>query len=141
MTKIILNNLDITQIYIQIILVLFLFSVIIVYPITLYPGFKIFENNIIKCKSKTLSYQNILRIVIVAVTIVVGVTSINKFDTLMALCGCVVCTPLAMIIPPIFHYKLLNKKQSRIRNIIDILVCIIGTVIALSVFVMTLINL
>jgi amino acid permease len=77
----------------------------------------------------------------VIVTIVVGVTSINKFDTLMSLCGSVVCTPLAMIIPPILHYKLLNKKQSKFRNILDILVCIAGTLIAVSVLTMTLINL
>ena len=120
---------------------LFLFSIIIVYPITLYPAFKIFEKSFLTCKKNEKLYFNVIRIVIVIITIIVGVTSINRFDVLMALCGSVVCTPLAMIIPPIFHYRLLNKKQSRIRNIIDILVAVLGTGISITVLVFTLINL
>ncbi len=139
--QIILNNLNFDKLYIQLVMILFLFSIIIVYPITLYPGFKIFEKIFITCKQNEKIYQNILRVTIVTITIVIGVTSINKFEVLMALCGSVVCTPLAIIIPPIMHYRLLNKKQSKLRNIIDICVAIIGTGISITVLVFTLINL
>ena len=167
--EIILGNLPLNKLYIQIVLIMMIFSVIIVYPVVLYPAFQILakifcapaepikavkesdnlgktDENINgvssqpKTNLKVLIMENSMRIVIVSGTIVIGVLSINKFDTLMSLVGCGVCTPIAFIFPSIFHYILLKDKQSRTRNIIDILAAILGMTISIVVLVFTLIN-
>ena len=58
---------------------------------------------------KTYMLENLLRSFIVLFTIIVGVLSIGRFDTLLALAGCGICTPIALIFPSIFHYLLFNK--------------------------------
>jgi hypothetical protein len=43
--------------------------------------------------------ENIFRVMIVALTVVVGVFSNKRFDGLLALAGCYFCTPIALIFP------------------------------------------
>lgn len=167
--EIILSNLPVDKLYIQIVLIMMIFSVIVVYPVILYPAFQILSK--ILCSSanhirtvkeidsvpatnentkaissqpksnlKLLIMENLMRIFIVSGTIIIGILSINRFDTLMSLVGCGVCTPIAFIFPSIFHYILLKDKQSKTRNIIDILAAILGLTISIVVLVFTLIN-
>lgn len=167
--EIVLNNLPLNKLYIQIILMLMIFSVIIVYPVVLYPSFQIFsrilcsssdplaavkekkkDNKVNSDTNETSSQQklswnrylleNLLRIFIVLVTIAVGILSINRFDTMISLVGCGICTPIAFIFPSIFHYKLYKDKQSRFRNILDIVATILGVTISIVVLIFTLVN-
>jgi proton-coupled amino acid transporter len=152
--EIVLNNLPLDKLYIQLILCLLIFSIIIVYPVQLYPAFKIFENilffkgekdknkgdgtSAFEC-SKVSNLQNLLRIGIVVLTVVVGVLSIGRFDTLLSLAGCAVCTPIALIFPSYFHYSLFKNKQSKFRNITDLSMMVLGITMSLTVLVFTLI--
>ena len=169
-SEIILNNLPLNKFYIQIILVMMVFSVIIVYPVVLYPSFLIFSkfccgsgdhlaaskdsthlsNNNIEGENKTQSNQrigwkqylleNMLRIFIVSLTIIIGIASIDRFDTYISLFGCGICTPIAFIFPSIFHYLLYKDKQSKLRNFFDIFATILGIAISVVVLIFTLIN-
>ena len=109
------------------------------YPVVLNPAFKILESHFIQCVSHTYIYQNILRTFLVIVTVVVGVLSIGNFDTMLSLVGCAVCTPIALILPTLFHYQLYKGKQSSFRSFIDLFISILGTVLALVILIFTLI--
>lgn len=163
--EIVLNNLNIDKVYIQAVLLLLMFSVLVVYPVTLFPAFKILENIFCKKTSignsaiqektrqtgeienikqktnwKRLILENLLRTFIVVATITVGVLSINRFDTLLALAGCGICTPIALIFPSIFHFLLFRKKQSAFRNIVDITIAVVGTSLSITILIFTLIS-
>lgn len=120
-----------------------IFSILIVYPVTLFPSFKILENNLFKSVApetfKRTCLENILRTVIVIITIVIGILSINRFDTVLALAGCAIMTPIAFIFPSFFHYRLYRKTQSTCRNILDLSITIFGILMSLTILVFTLI--
>ena len=121
-------------------MILLVFSIIVVYPVQLYPAVKIFDSNFIKCKKNKYLYGNIIRTIVVIVTIVIGIASINKFANLMALAGCIVCTPIALIFPAIFHYMLFHKKQSFFRSMVDIFVTFLGISLSLTILIFTFID-
>lgn len=207
--EIVLNNLPLDKLYIQIVLLLLIFSILIVYPVTLFPSFKVFES--LWCKKKiavvsnagandkinrknsaevsenanrfskvpvvnnknsdsslekatapenyvpegglsqyrtkmihsndwkTIMLENCLRAGIVCFTIIVGILSINRFDTLLALVGCGICTPIALIFPSTFHFLLYKHKQSKLRNCFDLLICFLGCSLSLVVLIFTII--
>jgi proton-coupled amino acid transporter len=155
--EIILTNLDTNKIYIQLILILLMFSVLIVYPVQLFPAFIILENIFFKSgksdKLKRMSSvdnlqakpvkgtlsENLLRVVIVLITVSIGVYSIKRFDTMLSLVGCGICTPVALILPSIFHYRLFKSTQSRMRNFFDLSCAILGITLSLTVLVFTVI--
>ena len=159
--EIVLNNLPLNKVYIQIVLAMMMFSIMIIYPVVLFPAFIIIESIFFKggkseklkrltlafpensqilpenSNSKTIIYENILRIFIVICTIVVGIVSINRFDTMLALVGCGVCTPVALIFPSVFHYLLYKDKQSKLRSFCDISVAVIGVTLSLTILFFT----
>jgi amino acid permease len=135
-----LQNLPIEKVFIQIVLLLLIFSIIVVYPVVLNPAFKILEFHFIKCQQNTILWQNILRTSLVFITVLVGVLSIGKFDNLLSIVGCAVCTPIALILPSLFHYKLFRYKQGWFRTFLDIFITIIGVLTSLIILVFTLIN-
>jgi amino acid permease len=117
-------------------------SILVVYPNTLYPAFKILEFHLFKkVRRNSVKYflENLLRTTIVVSTVVVGVYSINRFDTLLALAGCSIMTPISLILPPLFHYKLFKTKQSSFRNFLDIFVTLIGCSLSITILIFTLI--
>jgi len=139
-SEIILTILPFNKIYIQVVMILLLFSIVVVYPVQLNPAFRIFEANLLKCKEGKVTYTNILRTIIVIITIAIGIASIGGFANLMALAGCAVCTPIALILPSLFHYKLFREKQSVCRSIIDLAVTFIGIALSLTILVFTFID-
>jgi amino acid permease len=130
------------HIYVQIIVLLFVFSVIVVYPAVLNPAFTILENNIFgKIQTRAQDIKSkIMRSLIVLFTVVVGILSIGGFANLLSLLGCAICTPIALIFPTIFHWKLYKDKQPKWRNILDLSITAFGTLMALTVLVFTLVN-
>jgi amino acid permease len=138
--QIILQNLPIEKVFIQIVLLLLIFSIIVVYPVVLNPAFRILEFHFIKCQQNAILWQNILRTSLVFITVVVGVLSIGKFDNLLSLVGCAVCTPIALIFPSLFHYKLYKDKQGWLRTFLDLFITIIGVLTSLIILIFTLIN-
>jgi solute carrier family 36 (proton-coupled amino acid transporter) len=169
--EIVLNNLPLDKVYIQIVLMMLMFSILIIYPVVLFPAFIILESIFFKNnkqeklrrlsnfnqqvqekapspqgdntntngnRSSSEMSENILRIIIVICTIIVGVVSINRFDTLLALAGCGVCTPVALIFPSIFHYLLYKDKQSKMRNFFDLFIAGVGVSLSLTILFFTL---
>lgn len=136
-----MRNLNIEgNVVIQIILILLIFSILIVYPVVLYPSFKIigrylFKN--IENQNKKYWLENLMRVIIVAGTIVVGIFSIGNFDTLLALVGSGICCPIALIFPTLFHFLVFKNEQKKIWNFFDLSISIIGTLISLSVLIFT----
>lgn len=118
-------------------MVLMVFSIIVVYPVQLNPAFKIFEQNIIKCVNYKTTFENILRTTVLLLTVIIGIASIDKFANLMALAGCAVCTPIALIFPTIFHYKIFKGKQSCFRSFCDISITVLGIGLSLTILVFT----
>jgi len=138
-SEIILTILPFDKIYIQVVMILMVFSIIVVYPVQLNPAFRILEVNMLTCKDGKTAYTNVLRTVIVILTIAIGIASIGGFANLMALAGCVVCTPIALILPSLFHYKLFREKQSSFRSFIDIAVTFLGISLSLTILLFTVI--
>jgi amino acid permease len=136
----ILSNLDLNQWYIQVIILLLVFSILVVYPVIINPSFKILENKLIKCENNRNLWTNVLRIFIVAFTILMGIVSIGKFDKILSLVGSGVSTPIALILPSLFHYRLYREKQGLFRNIMDLTIACVGFVVVFAVFIFTLVN-
>ena len=130
-------NLNFEKSYIAVVMILLVFSIIVVYPVQLNPAFRIFESNFIQCKTNVITYENIIRTSILALTVAVGISSIDKFANLMALAACAVCTPIALILPSIFHYQLFKGKQSLLRSCVDIFIAFLGVGISLTILTFT----
>ena len=76
------------------------------------PAFNIFESHFIRCETYSTLYQNIFRTLIVILTVVIGILSIGRFDDMLSLVGCAVCTPIALIFPSLFHFQIFKNIQS-----------------------------
>ena len=120
-------------------MMLLIFSIIVVYPVMLYPAFIIFDFHFFSNGNNKIFKQNLFRTFAVVGTILIGIASIGKFDTLLALVGSVLCTPLAVIFPSMFHFLIFRKIQSNFRNMIDLLMFGVGCSISLVVFTFTVI--
>jgi len=135
-----LNNLDNKKLYIQIIVLFLIFSILIVYPVVLYPSFKIIASYLLKnVENKNAKYwwENLLRLIIVIGTITVGILSIGKFDTLLSVIGSGVCCPISLIFPTLFHYSLFKNEQGKFWNCLDLFISVLGTLISLTVLIFT----
>ncbi len=135
--QVILTVLPFEKIYIQVVMVLLIFSILVVYPVQLNPAYRIFDQYFIKCVNHKTFYENLMRTTILLITVIIGIASIDKFANLMALAGCAVCTPVALIFPTLFHYKLFKEKQSTLRSILDISISLAGIGLSLTILVFT----
>jgi proton-coupled amino acid transporter len=128
-----LTNLPLEKVYLQVVMMTLIFSIVVVYPVMLYPAFKIFEFHFFK----KIFQQNIFRTVVALSTIGIGIGSIGNFDSLLAIVGSVLCTPLAVIFPALFHWILFKETQSVKRSFLDIIVFMLGCSISVIVFTFT----
>lgn len=144
-SEIVLNNLPLDRLYIQIVIGLLVFSIIIVYPVQLFPAFRIIENLIfpkVENENKTrlrLLGENLMRTIIVIFNIVVGILSINRFDTILSFVGCGIIIPIAFILPSYLHFVLFKNTQSLFRSVCDLGVTILGLIMSLSILIFSLI--
>ena len=103
----------------------------------LYPAFMIFDLHFFNTGENKNLKQNGFRTFVVLGTIALGIASIGNFDNMLALFGSVLCTPLGLILPPIFHYQTFKSSQSGSRSIFDLLFFLIGCSISVVVFTFT----
>lgn len=88
--------------------ILFCFNLIITYPLMMYPANVAIESYIFSSWKKgrqRTCFKNISRAVIVTGTIVLSLTVYNQITDLLAIVGSLSCTPIAFILPALFHYK------------------------------------
>jgi amino acid permease len=83
------------------------------------------------------NFDTIMRIFIVILSILIGIFSIGRFDTLLALVGGVVLCPISLIFPTLFHFLIFKKEQSVIRSFFDLLIFGFGIILSLTVLVFT----
>jgi hypothetical protein len=123
-----------------VIILLFIFSLIIVYPVTLFPAFQILEGKLLLCDIMKDIWQKYIRSVIVIVTIIVGILSIGSFANMLALVGSGICTPIGLVLPSLFHFLIFKSKQSYLRSIIDLTVSLIGVILIIVIALFTILN-
>ena len=93
-----------------------------------------------KSTNKNLKYyfDTFIRIILVIITIIIGIYSIGRFDTLLAIVGSAACCPISLIFPTLFHYFIFRKEQNFIRSFFDLFIFILGIVMSLAVLSFTL---
>lgn len=111
----------------------FLFSIqlIISYTLVIYPANMIIENFLFKSWPKTRKRQmckNFTRACLIIFTIVLALIIYNKLSDFLAIVGSLTCTPIAFILPAMFHFK--ACADSTKHKVID------GSIFVFSCFIM-----
>ena len=112
----------------------FSINLIFTYPLTAYPANIIIESYIFKEKLKSSKSRTLLRnvsrsavsLIGLAICILIG-KSVDKF---ISLSGTLTCTPIGLMLPAIFHYKLTNPTKNGKR--LDIFIIVVS--IAIQIF-------
>ena len=88
-----------------------IFNLCITYPLNIYPTNTVIESYLFKGWPKSWKRKwskNIFRVIVVAATVVLT-CSLKRMDKLQSLNGALCCTPIAFILPTLFHYKITKK--------------------------------
>jgi solute carrier family 36 (proton-coupled amino acid transporter) len=100
-------------------------NMVISYVLVSYPANKVLDRLFLsemKSGPEKRAYKNVLRCSLLLVVIVIALTVWDKLNTLLAIAGSLTCTPIAFILPPMFHYKVCA--QTKRQKLIDAgLVC------------------
>jgi len=100
------------------------FSLFFTYPVMMFPVIQIIQKRSKKCRDSHY-VGNIVRGMMVILTGLV-VMVIPSFSTLMVLIGACICSPLAFILPALFHLKIFNKNLSKSKRFMDYLIILVG---------------
>lgn len=87
--------------------ILFVLNLIFSYPLQIYPATIILENIFFKNMPRTPKRQflkNIVRTILVGITVAITVLLGDKLDSFLAIVGALTCTPIAFTFPGLFHY-------------------------------------
>jgi len=87
---------------------LFSLNLIISYPLVIYPANMVIESYLYEGWPKSRKRQtckNINRAILVAFTCVLALVVYDKLDKFLSIVGSLTCTPIAFILPALFHYK------------------------------------
>lgn len=111
--------------------ILFSVQLIISYTLVIYPANMIIENFLFKEWPKSRKRQmckNFTRAILISFTIVMALVIYNKLSDFLAIVGSLTCTPIAFILPAMFHYKACATETK--QKVID------GGIVCLSIFIM-----
>lgn len=109
---------------------LFALNLIISYPLMLYPANLVIESYLYKGWVKSRKRQmlkNVNRAVLVLITIVIALIAWEKLDLLLSITGALFCTPIAFILPALFHYKVCA--ETKFHKITDLLIVAVSSCI------------
>lgn len=87
--------------------VLFALNLVFSYPLVIHPANMVIEDWLFKSWAKTRKRQmskNLSRTFIVATSCVVALLIYDKLDRFLSVTGSLTCTPIAFILPALFHY-------------------------------------
>ena len=121
------------SVYCWFVKMLFAFQLIISYTLVIYPANMIVESYLYKDWPKTKKRQmckNFTRALLIIFTIVLALVIYNKLESFLSIVGSLTCTPIAFILPAMFHYKACAPDQGSKQRFID------GFIFALSIFIM-----
>jgi proton-coupled amino acid transporter len=110
--------------------VLYCLNLMFTFPLQLYPINTMIEDHLFKEWPKSRKRQaskNLTRTLLVALTALACLSLGNKGDKFVSLAGAVTCTPVAFLLPALFHFKTCAVTQK--QRIIDISLIILSGVI------------
>lgn len=87
---------------------LFSFNLIFSYPLVIFPANMVIESYLFAGwpKSKRRQWmKNLSRTLIVTLTVVIAMLVWDKLDKFLSITGSLFCTPIAFILPALFHFK------------------------------------
>ncbi|KAG2180396.1 hypothetical protein INT44_003400 [Umbelopsis vinacea] len=98
-------------------------------PLTFFPAVRIIEQGLFgyqtgRHDNKIKWAKNSLRISLLLLTLVVAWAASSQLDKFISLLGSVCCSPLSLIFPPLFHYKVAAHK--RWQKIMDLTLATAG---------------
>ncbi len=96
------------SVYCWIIKILFASQLIISYTLVIYPANMIVESYLYKDwpkSKKRQCFKNLTRALLICFTIVTALVIYNKLESFLSIVGSLTCTPIAFILPAMFHYK------------------------------------
>jgi proton-coupled amino acid transporter len=119
----------------------FLFSLNLVFsfPLVLYPAHIIIESNLYKGWPKSIKRQwskNFTRTLLVSLITLLTIVLKEKLDKFLSLLGAVFCTPVAFILPAMFHYKACAETTK--QKAIDIFFVCFGIIVLIFCSYLTL---
>ena len=112
--------------------VMFSLNLVFSYPLVIHPANIVIEDWLFKGWPKTRTRQmskNVSRTIIVASSCVVALMIYDKLDRFLSVTGSLTCTPIAFILPALFHYG--GVAETMTEKVIDIIIIVIALVIML----------
>jgi len=106
-TPLITDQLPADSPVVWVIKILFSFNLIFSYPLVIFPANMVIESYLFAGwpKSKRRQWmKNLSRTIIVALTVVIAILVWDKLDKFLSITGSLFCTPIAFILPSLFHY-------------------------------------
>ena len=109
---------------------MFSLNLVFSYPLVIHPANIVIEDWLFKGWPKTRTRQmskNISRTIIVGSSVVVALLVYDKLDRFLSITGALTCTPIAFILPALFHYG--GVAATPMQKGIDLSIIIGGTII------------
>jgi len=107
-TPLITDSLPKKSVITYIVKIAFSLNLVFSYPLVIHPANLVLESYLFAGWEKTRTRQmckNLTRSCIVAASIVLALLIYDKLDKFLSITGAATCTPIAFILPALFHYK------------------------------------
>ncbi|CAI2363408.1 unnamed protein product [Moneuplotes crassus] len=128
-------------IVVEIVMLMFIMSFIFSYPLVIYPSHLIIESYIIDKKTSSSSQvwiRNLSRALVVFATLFIGIYFEDTLDRLLSIIGTLTCTPVAFIMPAVFHLQLVA--DTRFTKAIDYSIILLGMTLLIGLTSYTIIS-
>ena len=112
--------------------ILFSLNLVFSYPLVIHPANIVIEDWLFKGWPKSRKRQmskNVSRTIIVASSCVVALVIYDKLDRFLSITGALTCTPIAFLLPALFHYG--GVAETKGQRIIDLTIVIISIIVML----------
>jgi len=129
LAPLITNALNECSVAVDVIVIIYLFSIMISYILNIYPSNQIIESYIYKNLPEgkwKFWLTNLTRTLLVAVTVGVGIGLESGIGKLVSILGSLFATPMAFVFPCGFHLKLIATKLW--QKILNIVIMILGCI-------------
>ncbi len=120
-------------------------SIIPSFIINIFPIYHIFEVALLKGRLPATKrsqlrkwLKNLIRFVLVALAVVLGILSGNKLDVVLGVIATISVTPIVFIFPAAFHLK--NIEQSCCRRCLNWFIIVFGFVVIVANVVLTFVS-
>lgn len=127
-SPLITSSLPQDAVFVWVVEILFALNLVFSYPLVIFPANIVIESYLFKGWAKTKKRQwckNLWRTIMVALTIVIALSVYDSLDKFLSISGALTCSPIAFILPAMFHYKGCAETKGQKRC--DIAIICLGT--------------